>query len=97
MKDTGYDKETGKIDVDILYTGQSRRKMDKLSRFMDRLKEIFEENNWKSLEKKNVIQILELEENLDKEFIKNAITEAINEGTLYEPRPKFIKFTSRPD
>jgi replicative DNA helicase Mcm len=97
LKDTGYDKETGKIDMDILYIGQSRSKINKLALFMDRLKEIFEENNWKSLEKKNVIQILELEEKLDKEFIKNAITEAINEGTLYEPRPKFIKFTSRPD
>ena len=64
---------------------------------MDRLKEIFEENNWKALEKKNVIQILELEENIDKEFIKNFIKEAINEGTLYEPKPKYIKFTRTPD
>ena len=97
LKDTGYDKETGKIDVDILITGQSRSKINRLTRLMDRLKEIFEENKWKALEKKNVIQILELEESLDKDFIKNAIKEAINEGTLYEPKPKYIKFTSRPD
>ena len=97
LRDTGYDKETGKFDVDILTLGQPRSKMNKLARFMDKLKEIFEENNWKALEKKNVIQIIELDENLDKEFIKNAIKEAINDGTLYEPMLNYIKFTSRPD
>jgi hypothetical protein len=62
---------------------------------MNRLKEIFEENNWRSLEKVNVIQILELEENLDKKFIENALEELIKEGTLYEPKNNYIKFTNK--
>jgi len=97
LRDTGYDKETGKIDVDMVTFGHPRSKMNKLTKLMDRLKELFEDNNWKALEKTSVIQIIELEENLDRDFIKNAIKEAINEGTLYEPKPKFIRFTSRPD
>ena len=97
LKDTGYDKETGKIDVDIILSGKPRSKINKLTRLMDRLKDIFEENNWKTLEKKNIIQILELEENMDKEFIKNFIKEAINEGTLYCPKHGFIQFTRKPD
>jgi len=97
LKDTGYDKETGKIDVDIILSGKPRSKINKLTRLMDRLKEVFEENNWKTLEKKNLIQILELEENIDKEFIKNFIKEAINEGTLYSPKHGFIQFTRKPD
>jgi len=97
LRDTGYDKETGKFDVDILTIGHPRSRMNKLTNLMDRLKEIFEENNWKALEKRSVIQSLELEENLDKEFIKNAIREAINEGTLYEPKLNHIKFISRPE
>jgi len=97
LRDTGYDKETKKIDVDMLTFGLPRSKINKLNRLMDRLKELFEENGWKALEKKSIYQILELEEGLDREFIKNAIKEAIEEGTLYSPKNGFIKFTSRPD
>ena len=97
LKDTGYDKETGKFDVDMILMGQPRSKTNKLTRVYDRLKELFEENKWKALEKKNVIQIIELEENIEKSFIKNAIEEAIKEGTLYEPKPDEIKFTSKQD
>ena len=97
LRDTGYDKETGKFDVDMILMGQPRSKTNKLTRIYDRLKELFEENNWKALEKKNVIQIIEIEENIDKNFIKNAIEEAIKEGTIYEPKPNHIKFTSKQD
>ena len=95
LKDTGYDKETGKFDVDMILMGQPRTKTNKLTRIYDRLKELFEENKWKALEKNNVMQIIELEENIDKNFIKNAIEEAVKEGTIYEPKPNYIKFTSK--
>ncbi|TXT67050.1 MAG: hypothetical protein BAJALOKI1v1_200016 [Promethearchaeota archaeon] len=95
LKDTGYDETTGKIDMDRIFVGESRSKLNKLDTLMTRLKEIFEENKWKMLEIKSVIQILELEENLDREFIKNAIDELIKEGTLYSPKIGHIKFTKK--
>ena len=97
LKDTGYDKETGKFDVDMILMGQPRSKTNKLTRVYDRLKELFEENKWKSLEKKAVIQAIEVDENIEKSFVKNAIEEAIKEGTIYEPKPNEIKFTSKQD
>ena len=97
LKDTGYDKETGKFDVDMILMGQPRSKTNKLTRVYDRLKELFEENNWKALEKKSVIETIELGENIEKSFIKNAIEEAIKEGTIYEPKPNYIKFTRKQD
>ncbi|MFX1258151.1 MAG: LAGLIDADG family homing endonuclease [Promethearchaeota archaeon] len=95
LKDTGYDETSGKIDVDRLLVGQSRNVLNKLDKLLTRLKEIFEENNYKALDKKNVIQILELEEDLDREFIEKALNEFINDGTLYEPKNNQIKFTKR--
>ncbi len=95
LKDTGYDESTGKIDMDRIFVGESRSKLNKLDTLMTRLKEIFEENKWKMLEKKSVIQILDLEANLDKEFIKNAIDELLEEGTLYSPKVGHIKFTKK--
>jgi replicative DNA helicase Mcm len=95
LKDTGYDETTGKIDMDRIFVGQSRSNLNKLETLMNRLKEIFEENNWKALEKTNVIQILELEENLDKKFIESALEELLKEGTLYGPKSNQIKFTNK--
>ncbi|KKL80136.1 hypothetical protein LCGC14_2007790 [marine sediment metagenome] len=97
LKDTGYDETTGKIDMDRIFVGQSRSSINKLETLMNRLKEIFEENNWKSLEKASIFPILELEESLDEKFIENAITELLREGTLYEPKNGFINFTRKDD
>jgi replicative DNA helicase Mcm len=95
LKDTGYDETSGKIDMDRIFVGQSRSNLNRLESLMNRLKEIFEENGWKALERNNMIQILDLEEKLDKKFIENAIEELIKEGTLYEPKSGFIKFTNK--
>jgi replicative DNA helicase Mcm len=97
LKDTGYDETTGKIDMDRIFVGQSRTTLNKLETLMNRLKEIFEENNWRALEKSNIIQILEIEETLDKKFIESALEELLKEGTLYEPRSNQIKFTNKED
>ena len=95
LKDTGYDETTGKIDMDRILVGQSRSSIKKLDKFLNRLKEIFEANNWKSMEKKAVIQTLDVDEDLDEKWIKDALEELIKEGTLYEPRNNFIKFTNK--
>ncbi|TXT59336.1 MAG: hypothetical protein BAJALOKI2v1_220009 [Promethearchaeota archaeon] len=95
LKDTGYDETSGKIDMDRVLVGQSRSKLNKMDKLLTRLKEIFEENGYRALEKKSVIQILELEESLDTNFIKNALEELIKEGTLYEPKVNHIKFTNK--
>jgi len=97
LKDTGYDETTGKIDMDRILVGQSRSSISKLDKMLSRLKEIFEDNNWKALERKNIVQILELEENLDEKWIKDALDELIKEGTLYEPRNNMLKFTNKDD
>ncbi|NHJ23589.1 MAG: hypothetical protein EAX89_03375 [Candidatus Lokiarchaeota archaeon] len=97
LKDTGYDETTGKIDMDRILVGQSRSSISKLDKLLTRLKEIFEENKWKALEKTNIIPILALEEELDEKWIKDALEELVREGTLYEPRTNMIKFTNKDD
>ena len=82
LKDTGYDETSGKIDMDRIFVGQSRSNLNRLESLMNRLKEIFEENSWRSLEK-------------NKKFIENALEELIKEGTLYEPKNNSIKFTNK--
>ena len=95
LKDTGYDETTGKIDVDRIVAGESRSKLNKLETLLDRMKEMFAENNWQELEKQAIIQTLDLEEGLDKKFISEALKNLIRDGDVYEPKPGFLKFTRR--
>lgn len=95
LQDTGYDETTGKIDMDRILVGQSRSALSKLDKLMNKLKEVFEQNNWRALERASLVQILDLEEDLDEKFIKNAFEELIKEGTLYEPKNNMIKFTNK--
>ena len=90
--DTGYDAETGKFDVDMILQGKSRSKLNKLEKMLDRMKELFEENEWKALEKSNVIQLLEIE-GFDRTFIDKSIDTLLKEGTLYSPKQNQIKMT----
>ncbi|MFW9949591.1 MAG: minichromosome maintenance protein MCM [Candidatus Thorarchaeota archaeon] len=95
LKDTGYDETTGKIDMDRILVGQSRSSINKLDKLLTRLKEIFEANKWKALEKSDIIPVLALEEDLDEKWIKDALEELVREGTLYEPKSNTIKFTNK--
>ncbi|MHA1372413.1 MAG: hypothetical protein ACTSRA_22155, partial [Promethearchaeota archaeon] len=86
---------TGKIDMSKILVGKSRSSISKLDKLISRLNEIFEENGWEALEKKNVIQILDLEDGLDEEWVRNALGELIKAGTLYEPKENMIKWPDK--
>jgi hypothetical protein len=79
----------------MILMGQPESKTNELTRIYDCLKELFEANNWKALEKTNIIHTIGIDKSLEKSFIKNAIEEAIKEGTFFEEKPNFIKFTPK--
>ncbi len=54
---------------------------------MDRLKEIFEDNNWKPIEKISIFQILELEEN----YRRSYSSPWINNQNLFTKRKRRTK------
>lgn len=86
---------TGKIDMSKILVGKSRSSISKLDKLISRLNEIFEENGGEDLEKKNIIQILELEDSLDEKWIKDALGELIKDGTLYEPKENTINWPDK--
>lgn len=81
-KDLNLGKELNHRDMDRIFKGESKEKIEKIEYILNRLKEIFEENNFKELELTNVLQALELEDNLTSQFIKDVINDLIGDGTL---------------
>ena len=60
---------------------------------MNHLYEIFEVNEGRALLRSNIVEILNLEENLNKKTIDIVIDELIKERILFEPQPDYIKIT----
>ena len=58
---------------------------------MIRLKRIAEDNNWIPLEKNSVIQRLELDETLDRDYIEKFIDELVEKEILIEKENNFIQ------
>ena len=83
LKNLGFDSHKTKIDMDRIFVRQSRSNLNRLESLMNMLKEIFEENNWKALERSSIVKVLELNEDLDKKFIESALEELVEEGSLY--------------
>lgn len=95
MRDTGYDETTQKFDIDRIFTGQTRSKINKITKILDRIKRMVDENNGNPVEIENIIEILELEPDLEIEFIEETINEAVKDGTLYKPRNNTIKYVKK--
>lgn len=78
-----YTKQTRLVEGISQYRMDFNKKVDKL---MNRLIEIFEENDWVKLKRKSVIQALELEDGINKDFIINYIDELIESNHIINKR-----------
>jgi len=86
--ESGFDPQQ---NMDRVFEGPSREKIEKLEKLLDRLKEIFEENGNSFLEIDSVIDALLLD-GLEKSFVVEAINDLIKDRTLLEINNK-IQFT----
>lgn len=84
------DETTGKIDMDKIFRGPLGLEFEKTVVLVDRLKEVFEENEWQEIELSGIIQVLNLEDKLTPNFINEIIKEFIKDGTLIENNGKVL-------
>jgi len=83
------------LEFDYEKTSLHKFNIEKLEIFLKRLKEIFEQNEWKPILRSNIVDILTLEELLDKKYVDNVIDELIKEGTLSEPKSDYISYSEK--
>jgi len=94
LRDTGYDESTQKFDIDRIFTGQTRSKINKITQIMDRIKQMVDENGGNAVAIEDVIDVLQVDD-IDREFIEETINQAVREGTLYKPKQKYIKYVEK--
>ncbi|MEZ0394338.1 MAG: minichromosome maintenance protein MCM [Desulfurococcaceae archaeon] len=83
----GYDLEAGTLDIDLIETGMSRSKQEKMKEFMKFLDSIFEEVE--QIEYSELVKRAR-EKGFDKEFVNEVLKRMKSYGEIYEPRPGLI-------
>lgn len=92
LEDLVTDQETGKIDIDIITSGQTHTQLSNMKKVLNIVKELFQEQQMPiALE-----QIIEQakDEGIKADDTKEFISRLKKKGDLYEPKHNFIKPTS---
>jgi len=76
----------------VFDTALARVEINKITKILDRIKNMIDEVDGNAVELENVVEILECEDDLEREFIEETIDQAVKEGTLYSPRMGYISF-----
>ncbi|MEM2906457.1 MAG: LAGLIDADG family homing endonuclease, partial [Candidatus Odinarchaeota archaeon] len=91
LHQVGVDKETGKMDIDILMTGAPKSQRDRLSTLLDIISNLEKEQKG-AVPLQDVIDRAK-EYQLEEGFVKEALQRLLNDGTIFEPEPGYIKRT----
>lgn len=92
LRKVGFDIESKTIDIDVLETGVSRSKREKIREFMKFLNEVFEQTP--EIEISQLIKMAR-EKGFEKEFAYEMIQQLKRSGELYEPSPGRLQKISK--
>ncbi|MFH0817005.1 MAG: LAGLIDADG family homing endonuclease [Candidatus Micrarchaeota archaeon] len=94
LRQIAFDKETGKIDVDIVATGQPKSKVEKVNAILGLVRDMQKEYDLVEIGK--VIEQAE-NYNVDQVTARRLIEDLIAKGELFKPKPGFIKLVKQYD
>ncbi len=89
LRQVGLDRETGLIDIDRIVS-KPKSLRDKLTVLLDVIKELEKEFEGDPVPIDRVLESAE-ERHLDKSFAQKAIEQLKREGSIYEPKPGYVK------
>jgi replicative DNA helicase Mcm len=92
LRRVGFDIESKTIDIDVLETGVSRSRREKIREFMKFLNEVFEQTP--EIELSQLIKMAR-EKGFEKEFAYETIQQLKRSGELYEPSPGRLQKISK--
>jgi len=91
LEQVGMDVSTGKYDIDIIMTGKPKTLRDKLLEVLSSLGEL--ERDVGMVKKEDLLDHLEREHKLDRGEAERLLSQLQREGTVYSPKPGFLKKT----
>lgn len=93
LKETAYDPETGKIDIDIIQTGHPTSFRDKIHLMENLIRELVAKSPDELVDIEEIRATASSKHNLDNETIEKILDEFKTKGIIYEPRHGRFTFT----
>jgi replicative DNA helicase Mcm len=92
LTQVGVDQSTGKLDIDTLMVGRPKSASDKMQQVFDVLMKMERENDGGPIKRDQFLERADVE-GVGRNFAERTIETWLNDGTIYEPKPGFIKKT----
>lgn len=96
LRDIGYDEETDQFDVDVMYTGTSSNKRQKLNLILKKIKELQLANPQAALSFEDIFEPLATEKGITEDFVKTALAQWTKDGELYQPQNDTWRMVNSP-
>ncbi len=91
LEQVGIDVSTGEYDIDIIMTGKPKTLRDKLLEVLSSIGEL--EMDVGMAKQDDLLDHLETEHNIDRNEAERLVSQLQREGTIYSPKPGFLKRT----
>ncbi|MCF2141228.1 MAG: AAA family ATPase [Candidatus Lokiarchaeota archaeon] len=96
LRDIGYDEETDQYDVDVMYTGTSSSKRQRLNLILNKIKELQLANPKAELTFEDIFEPIANEKGITEEFVRAALEQWVKDSELYHPHPDTWRMTTPP-
>ncbi len=93
LQTVGIDVETGRLDIDVIFTGRSISKAAKISTVGRILREMSRERGSTCVPIKELVEIAR-KKGIEPEIVEEALKMLKRDGVIFEERPGCVKYTS---
>ncbi len=96
LRDIGYDEENDQFDVDVMYSGVSSSKRNRLNLILKKIKDLQLANPSVALTFEDIYEPLTTEKGITEEFVRGALAQWLKDGELYQPQNDTWRLVNSP-
>jgi len=95
LREIALDRTTGKIDIDIISTGQPRSRAEQYYDVVGLIRDL--SKHYDSVPRETIFEEAKKQLNIDEGVLRRFLDEMQRKGELFEPKPGFLKFVQKYD
>ncbi|VVB74027.1 Minichromosome maintenance protein MCM [uncultured archaeon] len=95
LREIALDKTTGKIDIDIISTGQPRSRAEQYYDVVGLIRDLAK--HYDMVPRETIFEEAKKQLNIDEGILRRFLDEMQKKGELFEPKPGFLKFVQKYD
>ena len=95
LREIALDRTTGKIDIDIISTGQPRSRAEQYYEVVGLIRDL--SKHYDMVPRETIFEEAKKQLNIEESILRRFLDEMQRKGELFEPKPGFLKFVQKYD